>query len=153
MRILTSVQHRMRVYKRKTNIKTPCIMRTVLVVDDDPDDLAMTCRVLGMRYPVLSARSGEDALRIVQNIRPSIVVLDVMMAGGKDGFSVYHELQIDPATRDIPVLFLTNLNDVTGLPFSPLEVGAYLGREPAGFLEKPVSAEDLLSYTALALNA
>lgn len=130
----------------------PYRMRTVLVVDDDPEDLALTCRALGARYPVLSATSGEDALRVVRNVRPSIVVLDVMMSGGKDGFMVFHELQHDPVTRNIPVLFLTNLNGTTGLPFSGREVEHYLGCKPAGFLEKPVSAEALLNYTERALN-
>ena len=123
-------------------------MLIVLVVDDDPEELASTCRALGSRYPVLAATSGEGALRTARSAPPSVIFLDVMMPGGKDGFAVFHELQSDPVTRDIPVIFLTNVNHATGLPFGSKELGKYLGTEPAGFLEKPASANQLLFSVA-----
>jgi CheY-like chemotaxis protein len=125
---------------------------TVLVVDDDPEELASTCKALGSRYPVLAATSGEDALRVARSARPSVIVLDVMMAGGKDGFTTFHELQGDPATRDIPVIFLTNVGKATGLPFGSAELGKYLGWTPAAFLEKPVSTDKLLRAVAKSLD-
>lgn len=121
---------------------------TVLVVDDDCEELALTCKVLGAHYPVLAATSGEDALRTARETIPCVIVLDVMMSGGKDGFATFHELQTDPATRNIPVIFLTNVGKATGLPFGSAELGRYLGREPAAFLEKPASADKLLSVVA-----
>ncbi len=125
---------------------------TVLVVDDDPEELASTCEVLGSRYPVLTVTSGEDALRVARQVRPSAIVLDVMMAGGKDGFTTFHELQQDPATRHIPVVFLTNVGKAAGLPFGSAELGKYLGGTPAAFLEKPVSTEKLLRAVAKSLD-
>lgn len=125
---------------------------TVLVVDDDAEDLASTCKVLGSCYPVLRVTSGEDALRVARKARPSAIVMDVMMAGGQDGFTTFQELQGDPVTRDIPVIFLTNVGKATGLPFGSTELGKYLGREPRAFLAKPASAGELLSAVAQSLD-
>lgn len=116
---------------------------TALVVEDDPEQLASDCKALGMRFLVLAATCGEDALRIARNAQPTVIVLDVMMPGGKDGFTVFRELHDDPATRGIPVIFLTAVNRATGLCFGPREIHRHLGAEPAAFLEKPVSADQL----------
>ncbi len=112
----------------------------LLVVDDDPEELTATCKALGSRYSVLAAASGKDALRMVREARPCAILLDVMMAGGMDGFAVFNALQHDPDTKRIPVIFLTNVNQATGLSFGAGAVGRYLGAAPAAFLEKPVSA-------------
>ena len=127
-------------------------VRTVLAVDDDPDELARTCRTLGSIYPVLSAASGEAALRTARATLPSVIVLDVMMSEGKDGFAVFSELNNDPATRDIPVIFLTNVNQSMGLSFGIAEFEKYLGSKPAAFLEKPVTAAELLRNVAKILD-
>ncbi len=126
--------------------------RPVLVVDDDPDGLAAACKALGARYPVLAATSGDDALRTARATVPAVIVLDVMLAGGKDGFTVFRELQRDPVTRDIPVIFLTNIVRSTGLPFDLKAVEKYLTARPAAFLEKPVPAERLLQTVARVLS-
>lgn len=125
---------------------------TVLVVDDDPEELASACKALGARYIVLAATSGEAALRMARAARPGAIVLDVMMTGGKDGFTTFHELQQYTATRHIPVVFLTNVGKASGLPFGSAELGKYLGREPAAFLEKPASAGELLRAVAKSLD-
>lgn len=117
----------------------------VLVVDDDPEGLRAACEALGPRFPVLTAASGLDALRVARGTRLRAVVLDVMLSGGMDGFAVFGELQRDPATRRVPVIFLTGVNRATGLPFGAGALGRYLGAEPAAFLEKPVSAAALLA--------
>ncbi len=126
---------------------------TVLVVDDDPEELVSACRALGVHYGVLAATSGEDALRMARMARPGAIILDVMMAGGKDGFTTFRELRRDPATRDIPVVFLTNVGKATGLPFESAELARYLGGRPAAFLEKPVSADALVGVVAKSLEA
>ncbi len=120
---------------------------TVLVVDDDPDELAAACKILGLRYPVLAATSGADALRLARIARPAVIILDVIMAGGRDGFSVFYDLQQDSETQTIPVIFLTNVNRAMGLSFESTELGHYLGKPPAAFLEKPVDAQTLLRVT------
>ena len=121
------------------------VTRTVLVVDDDPEVLEYTTNALGSGYLVLSATNGEDAVHIAQRDRPDVILLDVMMPGGKDGFSCFAELQKDPRTRDIPVLMQTDVNRKTGLAFDAEIMQQQLGKAPTAFLQKPVSAQKLLA--------
>lgn len=126
--------------------------RTVLVVDDDPEWLEFLSKAIGSEYPVLCAASGEDAIRRAQSVTPDVIVLDVMMPGGKDGFTTYSELQRDPRTRDIPVLMLTEVNRKTKLAFGAEDMKQYLGKAPAAFLEKPISVDRLLGEIRKALG-
>jgi len=120
------------------------VARSVLVVDDDPEVLEFLIQTLGAGHTMLSATNGEDAVQVAQRERPDLILLDVMMPGGKDGFSVFAELQKDPRTRDIPVLMQTDVNRKTGLAFDAKIMGQHLGKAPAGFLQKPVTARKLL---------
>lgn len=79
-------------------------MSSVLIVDDDPDALADDSKILGNRYVVLAATNGGDALRMARAARPDVIVLDVMLADGQDGFVVFRELQREPSTRHIPII-------------------------------------------------
>lgn len=126
--------------------------RTVLVVDDDPEWLDFLSRVIGAEYPVLHATSGEDAIRRAQSAVPDVIILDVMMPGGKDGFTTYSKLQSDPRTRGIPVLMLTEVTRKTGLPFGTEDMKQYLGKAPAAFFEKPISAKRLMDEIRKALG-
>ena len=128
------------------------VARTVLVVDDDAAELASTCKALGSSCTVLAATCGADAVRIAAKSTPDVIVLDVIMQGGKDGFGVFRELGDNPATSGIPVIFLTNVNEISGLSFGAGEVSRHLGRPPAAFLEKPVSTEVLVREVAKAVT-
>src|ERR1700735_648615 len=79
----------------------------VLVVDDTPENLTLMADLLKGAYKVKVANSGEKALRIaVAAPPPDLILLDVMMPG-LDGYEVCRQLKADPATRDIPIMFLT----------------------------------------------
>lgn len=79
----------------------------VLVVDDTPDNLELMSELLMDRYRVKVAGNGEKALRIAAGRQPpDLILLDVMMPQ-MDGYEVCARLKADPATRDIPVVFLT----------------------------------------------
>jgi CheY-like chemotaxis protein len=81
----------------------------ILVADDQPQVLDFASRVLDdAGHQVLTAIDGGEALRRIHESHPDLVLLDIRMPG-KDGTSVVHELRGDPATRDIPVVFLTGL--------------------------------------------
>jgi signal transduction histidine kinase len=83
----------------------------VLVVDDSPENIHLLLRCLGDEYAVSVALDGETALECVRGpAPPAVVLLDVVMPG-TDGYEVCRKLRADPATRDIPVLFLTALNE------------------------------------------
>ncbi|WP_295445847.1 two-component system response regulator [uncultured Thiodictyon sp.] len=83
----------------------------LLIVDDQPENLAVLAEILGDDYQVRAARSGAQALRIAASLpRPDLALLDIMMPG-MDGFAVLAHLREDPVTRDIPVIFVTALDD------------------------------------------
>jgi putative two-component system response regulator len=84
---------------------------TVLVVDDAPDNLALMSAVLRDIYRVKVANNGEKALRIaVSDPPPDLILLDIILPG-LSGYEVCERLKADPATRGIPVIFLTASTD------------------------------------------
>jgi putative two-component system response regulator len=86
--------------------------RTLLVVDDMPENLAVLGDVLMPEFRVRVASSGERALvAAASEPRPDLVLLDVMMPG-MDGYEVLRRLREEPRTADIPVIFVTALNAV-----------------------------------------
>jgi putative two-component system response regulator len=84
----------------------------LLIVDDMPVNLSMLGGLLrGAGYQVMVAKSGQSALRYAtQEPRPDLILLDVMMPE-MDGYEVLTRLRQDPRTEDIPVIFLTALDD------------------------------------------
>ncbi|MDY0107526.1 MAG: two-component system response regulator [Giesbergeria sp.] len=121
---------------------------TVLVVDDTPDNLALMSELLGERYRVKVANSGERALKAAQSDPvPDLVLLDIMMPG-MDGYEVCRQLKASAATRDIPVIFLTARAD-TEDERKGFELGA------VDYITKPVSPPIVQArvHTHLALKA
>lgn len=85
-------------------------MATILIVDDAPENLALLSDLLLPLHSVRAAASGERALRAAHGTpRPDLILLDVMMPG-MDGYEVLARLRADPATADIPVVFVTAMD-------------------------------------------
>jgi len=83
----------------------------ILAVDDQPDTLTLIVRALeGEQYIVRTATSGQQALRMVDEHLPDIMVLDYKMAG-MDGMAVVRALRAKPQTQALPVLMLTAMTD------------------------------------------
>jgi CheY-like chemotaxis protein len=80
--------------------------RTILAVDDAPENIDVIKGILVPEYIIKAAVNGNMALKIAQSQRPDLILLDVMMPG-MDGFEVCRQLKENPVTRDIPVIFLT----------------------------------------------
>jgi putative two-component system response regulator len=120
---------------------------TVLAVDDTPANLALLSQVLGRHYRVQLAVSGAKALALAKRRPPDLIVLDVMMPE-LDGYEVCRRLKADPATRDVPVLFLTALSGSQDETLG-FEVGG------ADFIAKPFTPATLLARvrTQLELKA
>jgi CheY-like chemotaxis protein len=79
----------------------------VLVADDDPIILRLLEVNLGLEdFVVETASRGEDAIRRAQELRPDVIILDVMMPG-MSGYDVAEQLRQDPETAGIPVVFLS----------------------------------------------
>ncbi|MDO8988968.1 MAG: ATP-binding protein [Sideroxyarcus sp.] len=95
----------------------------ILVVDDDTGNLTALGSLLQPHYDVLAAPSGELALQVATGIPPpDLILLDVVMPG-MDGYEVLGRLRGNPATRDIPVIFVSGM-DTTEDEERGLELGA-----------------------------
>jgi signal transduction histidine kinase/CheY-like chemotaxis protein len=82
--------------------------RTVVVIDDDPTDLALVEAVLAPAgFAVVRASSGMEGVGLVRQRRPRVVLLDLLMPD-VDGFAVVEMLHADPATADVPIVVLTH---------------------------------------------
>jgi len=84
----------------------------VLLVDDNPQNLKILYDTLDSgHYRLLLANNGEKALAIAEKSNPDLILLDIMMPG-MDGYEVCESLKSNPLLRDIPVVFLSALDDV-----------------------------------------
>lgn len=87
----------------------PAGTKTILVVDDDPDTLALHTRLVRQQLPesqVIQARNGREALAVMQQTRPNLVLLDLTMPE-LDGFGVLEAMRARADLRDVPVVVLT----------------------------------------------
>jgi CheY-like chemotaxis protein len=108
---------------------------TVLVVDDNPDMRGLFRRYLaGTNYRAILVSSGDEAMPLARETRPDCIILDVMMPR-RDGWEILQSLQNDQATRKIPVLICTVLQQA--------ELAGSLGA--AGYLAKPITQRSLLA--------
>jgi len=84
-------------------------MATILIVDDTPENLAVLSGLLSPQHRVRAVSSGRRALQVASGKpQPDLILLDVMMPE-MDGYSVITQLHANPATADIPVIFVTAL--------------------------------------------
>ncbi|MBU2550987.1 MAG: response regulator [Proteobacteria bacterium] len=84
---------------------------TILVVDDNPQNIKILSTILKSEYRVKAARTGEEALKLVfSDDPPDLVLLDIVMPG-MDGYDVCRRIKDDAATRDIPLIFVSALRD------------------------------------------
>jgi CheY-like chemotaxis protein len=84
---------------------------SILVVDDNEDNANIIRDYLEARgYPISVAYSGDEAMEMFESVKPSIVLLDVMMPG-RDGWQVCREMKASPMGRDIRIIMVTALQD------------------------------------------
>lgn len=108
----------------------PSEKRTVLVVDDRPENIDLLCDVLSPLYAVRVATNGQLALKLAATApMPDVILLDVMMPG-MDGYEVCAKLKASAATRTIPVIFITAKNETQSVARG-FELGA------ADYVTKP----------------
>ncbi len=85
---------------------------TVLIVDDTRVNIDILIGAMSGAYEMMVAMDGPTALEIAQSGAPDLILLDIMMAG-MDGYEVCRRLKNAPGTRDIPVIFLTALSEIS----------------------------------------
>lgn len=118
----------------------------ILIVDDAAENLRVLHELLHVHYRVLAATSGEAGLRVANGeVKPDLILLDVMMPG-MDGYGVLARLRDNPATRDIPVVFLTALADA-GDEERGLQLGA------ADYITKPITPLVVLARVRTQIEA
>jgi two-component system, cell cycle response regulator len=117
----------------------------ILVADDEPVNLALIKRRLEWEsYLIHTAENGGEAVEAAKALLPDLIILDVMMPV-LDGLQACRQLKEDPSTRDIPVIFLSALDD-TATKVSGLALGAN------DYISKPFRVEELLARVAVAIR-
>ena len=85
-------------------------MNRILVVDDEPSNIQILAGLLQEHYIVNAATSGAKALELATTQQPDLILLDMVMPE-MDGLEVCRALKADPASADIPVIFVTGMTD------------------------------------------
>ncbi|MBR2530724.1 MAG: response regulator [Lachnospiraceae bacterium] len=111
-------------------------MRTILVIDDDPDFLHIIKRWLSESFTVDCSHSGAAALAYLDRKRPDLILLDYEMPG-MNGEQVMQRIRSNPSNDRVPIVFLTGKNDKEGV----LKI---LEQRPDGYLLKSMPREELL---------
>lgn len=110
--------------------------KTIFLVDDELTNLKVGKAALTEHYNVVTLNSGNALFAMLENLRPDLILLDVNMPE-MDGHQVITRLKTDPTTSQIPVIFLTALND-EAMELKGLSFGA------VDYITKPFSAPLLL---------
>lgn len=110
---------------------------TILVVDDVISNvLLLKVLLTNEKFKIITANNGKEALSQSLNAQPDLILLDVMMPE-MNGFEVAEKLKADPATQNIPIIFLTALNTTADI-VKGFKVGAN------DFISKPFNKEELI---------
>lgn len=110
----------------------------ILIVDDNQNNLDVLFDLLKKSgFKVLVALNGESAIKQIERIHPTLILLDVMMPG-IDGFETCRRLKTNPTTQDIPVIFMTALSETVN-KVNGFQVGA------VDYITKPFQYEEVLS--------
>lgn len=118
----------------------------ILIVEDVPNVLELlevTLRFKG--YAVITARNGEEALEVISQQRPVLIITDILMPK-MDGYAFVQKLRLNPETRGIPVVFLS------ATYVTPEDRDFALSLGAARFMEKPIDTEDFLLTVAELVN-
>ncbi len=111
----------------------------ILIVDDlEANRRLLEAKLTGEYYDVLMAQRGEEAVQTAKRERPDLILLDVMMPGGIDGYEACRRIKAQPETRHIPVIILTTLDDRDN-KLRGLKAGA------EEFLTKPIDDVQLMA--------
>ncbi len=118
----------------------------ILIVDDSPENLTVLRRILMQyAYKVRPVLNGEMALKAIQTELPDLILLDMMMPHGIDSYEVCRRLKADDRSHDIPVIFISALDETTDKA-KAFQVGG------ADYITKPFQEEEVLARVETHLN-
>ena len=117
---------------------TPVLKGNILIVDDMPNNLHLLAKIPSKQgYKTRTAPDGQLALRSIELTAPDLILLDIMMPD-MDGYTVCKELKASPRTKDIPVIFISALNETLD-KVKAFEVGA------VDYITKPFHDQEVLA--------
>jgi sigma-B regulation protein RsbU (phosphoserine phosphatase) len=118
---------------------------TILVVDDAPVNAELVKSILEAEgFRTLTAGDGASARNLSRALQPDLILLDVLMPG-ETGFETCAQLKSDPVTADIPIIFLSSLDDVKS-KVAGLKIGG------VDYIAKPVHGEEVLARVRVHLR-
>lgn len=124
----------------ETEIKTKEM--TILIVDDEPVNVRILENLFAKEgFLTISAGSGDEGRRLARSEHPDLILLDIMMPG-KDGFETCKEIVHDPSISDVPVIFLSAMDDVQS-KVKGLSIGA------VDYITKPFQKAEVFARTRL----
>lgn len=110
----------------------------IFIAEDIPKNLQVLCNILRKEsYRISAAGNGRQALNMIPEVRPDLILLDIMMPE-INGFEVCEELQKDPKTKEIPIIFLTAKAETADI-VRGLKAGA------VDYITKPFNGAELLA--------
>ena len=122
------------------------VSKTILCVEDEPEMIDLIRLILSRKgFNVRGAAGGVEGIRLIRELRPDLVLLDLMMPD-MDGWEVYQQMKADAAQRDIPVIVVTakaqNIDKVLGLHIAKVD----------DYIAKPFSPQELLESVERVFN-
>lgn len=122
--------------KENENKENQDNQKHILVIDDDPMMLRLIKTELKEHYNVATAVNGKIGLKFLERKKTDLILLDYEMPE-EDGTVVLEKLRANPDTKDIPVVFLTGINDTK-------KIKQVISMKPQGYLLKPIECKQLL---------
>jgi CheY-like chemotaxis protein len=125
----------------------------ILIVDDDPDFIKTTKMILMTEgYEIVTASDSKEGLKILREVKPDLVMLDIMMESLFEGFSFLGTLRTSPDFEDLkstPILMVSSVRTDTGSRFS-FNDAEDMGNipEPDEYMDKPLKPKELLEKVA-----
>lgn len=109
----------------------------ILVIDDNPKNVQLLVEILlKNEYDIMACMSGEEALEVLHDFQPELILLDIMMPE-LDGFEVCKILKKQEDTKEIPIIFITAKNEIDDI-IEGFKLGA------VDYITKPFNTEELL---------
>jgi len=119
-------------------------MSKILIIDDDEDfNLSVRIVLEAHDFEVETATTPEEGIDKVLNTEPDLVILDVMMPMGYEGFDVAREIREEHNLKELPIVILTNVHNVRKVPYRFAPDEDYLPVDV--FLDKPVELDALVA--------
>jgi len=87
------------------------LKKKVLIVEDNTSlSHILTDKITGLGVEVITAQTGQEALTIIKKEKLNLILLDIMLPGGMNGFDLLEQIKADSTSKSVPVIVLTNLS-------------------------------------------